>query len=205
MAIHEKWYCMKVVCLASGGIDSSVLMFMLKKSNHEVCPLHINYGQKAEKMELKSVQEICKILNLSLEVIDVPGLAKISSGLTDPHISVSEYPLFPARNLLLLAIGSSYASTKSIEVISIGLLANPIFPDQTIKFVKSTENAINDAMGTMKILVPFIELNKREVVGLAKKYEFPLNLTYSCYEGLENPCGKCASCQERTKVENFQE
>ena len=197
---------MKVVCLASGGIDSSVLMFMLKKSNHEVCPLHINYGQKAEKMELKSVQEICKILNLSLEVIDIPGLAKISSGLTDLHISASEHPLFPARNLLLLAIGFSYASTKSIGVISIGLLANPVFPDQTIKFVKSLENTINDAMSTsMKILVPFIELNKREVVSLSKKYEFPLNLTYSCYEGLENPCGKCASCQERTKVENFKE
>ena len=197
---------MKVVCLASGGIDSSVLMFMLKKSNHEVFPLHVNYGQKAEKMELKSAQEVCKILNLSLEVMNIPGLGIILSGLTNSQISATENPLFPARNLLLLTIGASYAFTKSIRVISIGLLTNPTFPDQTIKFVKSSETSISDAVGTsMKLLVPFIELNKREVVSLARKYDFPLALTYSCYEGSEHPCGRCVSCQERKKVESFKE
>lgn len=197
---------MKVVCLASGGIDSSVLMFMLKKSNHEVFPLHVNYGQKAEKMELKSTQKVCEILNLSLEVMNIPGLGIISSGLTNSQISATENPLFPARNLLLLTIGSSYAFTKSIKVISIGLLTNPTFPDQTIKFVKSSETSISDAVGTsMKLLVPFIELNKREVVSLATKYDFPLDLTYSCYEGSEPPCERCASCQERKKVESLKD
>src|SRR5438445_4719974 len=166
---------MKIVCLASGGIDSSVLMFMLKKSNHEVFPLHVNYGQKAEKMELKSAKEVCEILKLSLEVMNIPGLGIILSGLTNSHLSVTEHPLFPARNLLLLTIGASYAFTKSIRVISIGLLTNPIFPDQTIKFVKSSEISISEAVGTsMKLLVPFIELNKCEVISLARKYDFPL-------------------------------
>lgn len=192
---------MKVVCLASGGIDSSVLLFMLKKSNHEVFPLHVNYGQKAEKMELKSAQDVCRFLNLSLEVMDVNGMGKISSGLTDLQMSASHDPLFPARNLLLLTIGGAYAFTKSIKVISMGLLANPVFPDQTMEFIANAETTINTAMGTsMKLLTPFIELNKLEVVRLAQKYGFPLGSTYSCYEGSEFHCGKCASCKERVKL-----
>lgn len=196
---------MKVVCLASGGIDSSVLMFMLQKANHEVLPIHVNYGQKAEKMELQSATKVCEFLKLPLEVCNISGSGMmITSGLTNPSISASINPFFPARNLLFLTIAASYAYTKSIRVVSIGILANPTFPDQTIEFIKNSETTLSEAVGTtMKILVPFITLNKYEVVELAKKYNFPLGMTYSCYEGSEQPCNSCSSCTERKKVMNL--
>jgi len=193
---------MKVVCLASGGIDSSVLMLMLKNMGHEVFPLHVNYGQKAAMMELKSFSKVCEFLEIKPEVIDISGIGKLSIGMTKPDLSYNDNPLFPARNLLLLTVGAVYAYTKSITVISIGSLSNSTFPDQTKEFMKNSETTLNIAIQEqIKILTPLIDLNKREVVDLARKYNFPLEITYSCYIGLSNPCGKCMSCKEREAAE----
>jgi 7-cyano-7-deazaguanine synthase len=195
---------MKVVCLASGGIDSSVLMLMLKQMGHEVFPLHINYGQKAATMERNAFCKVCEFLEVKPEVIDISDIGKISVGLTNPDLSHNDNPLFPARNLLLLTIGAAYAHAKSIKVVSIGSLSNSIFPDQTKEFMKSAEATLNISIQEqIKILTPLIDLNKREVVDLARKYNFPLEITYSCHVGLPNPCGKCMSCKERQAAEKI--
>ena len=47
---------MKVVCLVSGGLDSSSMMLLLKKYGYEIYPLHINYGHRAEEKEWNSCQ-----------------------------------------------------------------------------------------------------------------------------------------------------
>ena len=109
-----------------------------------------------------------------------------------------ENPYFPNRNLLFLTIASAYACQNSIKIISIGLIDNVIFPDQTKKFVKGTEESISTSLGyNIKILAPLMELDKREVIGLAKLHQIPLKLTYSCYVGNQEHCGKCKACQER--------
>jgi 7-cyano-7-deazaguanine synthase len=192
---------MKIVSLASGGIDSSVLLFMLQKEKHEVLPLYINYGHKASKMELNSFHKICKFLHLAGEVIDAEGINKIKSGLTTREIPESEYPFFPARNLLLFTIGAAYAFSRSSRIVSMGFLRNPEFPDQTSDFITSAEKTVELATGiAIKLFTPFIKLDKNEVVQLAKKYRFPLELTYSCYSGEQTPCGKCKACLNRETV-----
>lgn len=189
---------MKVVCLASGGIDSSVLIMMLKKMQYEIHPLHIDYGQNAAKMELRSVTKICKFLRIKPQIIKIPQIGKISSGITSQSKLTMENPFFPARNLLLLSIAAAYAISKSIITISIGSTANAIFPDQHKRFMRKTEELLNIALGTrVKILTPLIELNKREIVSLAKKHSFPLDLTYSCHLGKQKQCGRCLNCKER--------
>jgi len=189
---------MKVVCLASGGIDSSVLMMMLQKMKYEIYPLHIDYGQNAAKMELMSVRKICKFLRIRPVVIKIPQIGEISSGITSQSKLTMENPFFPARNLLFLSIATAYAISKSVVTISIGSTANAIFPDQHKKFIRKAEELLNIALGTrIKILTPLIELNKREIVGLAKKYNFPLSFTYSCHLGKHKPCLRCINCKER--------
>jgi len=189
---------MRIVSLTSGGIDSSVLLFMLQREKHDILPLCINYGHKASKMELNSFHKVCKFLKLEGEVIDTEGINKIKSGLTTKEIPESEHPFFPARNLLLFTIGSAYAFSRSSRLVSMGFLRNPEFPDQTSDFITSAEKTIEIATGiSIKLFTPFIKLDKREVVQLAKKYRFPLELTYSCYSGKQSPCGKCKGCLNR--------
>ena len=188
---------MKIVCLASGGADSSILMFLLQKKGHDILPLHINYGQKSEKLELEAYNKVCAFLNLKPAVIDAKGLKKIESGLTTSTLSPIENPFFPGRNLLFLVIGSSYAFSKSIKTISVGFLDNSEFPDQNKEFVKKTEDLLKISLNYgVTILTPLINLDKKEVLNLAKKYSFPLDLTYSCYLGINPPCGRCHACKD---------
>ena len=192
---------MKIVCLASGGIDSSLLMFLLQKSNHEIFPLHVSYGQKSEKMELASYNKICKFLKLNPIVIDAKGLKEIKSGLTTTNLSSIKNSFFPARNLLFVTIGGSYAFSNSIKTISLGFLDNSKFLDQNSKFVKKSEELLNYILNyNITILTPMINLDKREIFNLAKKHNFPLNLTYSCHSGTNPPCSKCHACKDIIKA-----
>lgn len=193
---------MNIVVLSSGGIDSSLMMYLFKKDGHVVLPLHIDYGQLAEEREWKSCVEISKQLSLFPEKLDVSGFGKlIRSGLTDGSLDVYEDAFLPTRNLLFLTLGAAYAFSRSCSVVAIGLLANPIFPDQGKEFVRKAQESISASLGKpIHFLTPLIELDKRDVLKLAEEHRIP-TVTYYCHSGTETPCGKCISCQERIAAE----
>ena len=110
----------------------------------------------------------------------------------------------PTRNLLFLTFGAAYAYNLDIDTISIGLLSNPIFPDQGLEFLKRAKDSISVALGReIQILAPFIELDKRDIIKLAKKHELPIEMTYYCHAGTDPPCGVCISCKERIVAEEM--
>ena len=49
----------------------------------------------------------------------------------------------------------------------------------------------------MRLERPFVGMNKGEIVALGAKLGAPLHLTWSCYNGGNAHCGKCATCIER--------
>jgi 7-cyano-7-deazaguanine synthase len=191
----------KIVVLASGGIDSSLIMNTFKNDGHEVLPLYINYGQLAKEKEWSALSKVCDILSLTPFKMDIEGFGKLPSGLTNPSLDIHKDAFLPTRNLTLITLGSAYAYSKESSVVSIGLLANPIFPDQTRDFVDKAEISISAALGKqITILTPLIGLDKRDVLRLAAKYGLP-NVTYYCHSGNDLPCGKCISCLERLAAE----
>jgi 7-cyano-7-deazaguanine synthase len=196
---------MKVVVLASGGVDSSLTMLMLKSRGHEVFPLHVNYGHLAESREWQACQSVCKYLGVGDPVrISLVGMNVIPCGLLDRGLDIEEKAFLPTRNLLFAVLGASYAFSMSSRTVALGILANPIFPDQTPEFVKKTESCISSALGVdMKMLTPLIELDKRDTLRLARTHGLPLELTYYCHSGQDIPCGKCISCKERKFAEEF--
>ena len=52
---------------------------------------------------------------------------------------------------------------------------------------------------SIEIETPIIEMSKAEIVNLAAELGAPLEQTWSCYEALELPCGRCDSCILRAK------
>ena len=195
---------MRIVVLSSGGLDSSLLMLMLKKDNHELFPLHINYGQHAEEREWFSCREICKYLEVAKpNRISLSGMETIPSGLTNRNLDIEKDAFLPTRNLLFATFGAAYAYSVSSTVVALGLLANPIFPDQTPEFVRATEACLNVALNkSIRLLTPFITLDKRDTLRLALKHQLPLSITYYCHSGNEKPCGICISCKERIAAES---
>ena len=70
---------------------------------------------------------------------------------------------------------------------------------------KEFEDAMNEAIyqGSGKQLhleAPFIGWTKAEIVKKGLELKVPYELTWSCYEGGEKPCGKCGTCQDRAKA-----
>lgn len=191
------------MALSSGGVDSSIMMLLLKKDGHVVLPLHVNYGHLAEQQEWQACCRVCKHLGLNEPFrMDLSGYGQIPSGLTNPDLDIVERAFLPGRNMLFLLAGAAYAYSTRSDAIALGLLSNPIFPDQTIGFVKSAQDCLVAALGTnIKLLAPLIGLDKRDTLNLARKHSFPLELTYFCHSGNEKPCGFCISCRERIAAE----
>lgn len=194
---------MQAVVLSSGGLDSSLTMHLLKKQGIEVYPLHINYGQLAEPKEWTACRKMCSDLGIRPpERMDLSGLRIFPSGLVNPNLDIHDDAFLPTRNLIFLVAGGGYAYSKGLDAVVIGLVANPIFPDQTPSFVARAEDAVAEALGRrIKVLAPLIQLDKREVILLAEAQGLNLGLAYYCHRGGEEPCGVCISCKERIAAE----
>jgi 7-cyano-7-deazaguanine synthase len=189
---------MRIVALASGGIDSSVMMFLLKKDGHELMPLFIDYGQLAREKEWIAVKKISQHFSLNPQKMDISGFGDtIPSGITNKKLDIERDAFLPTRNLLFLTVGAAYGYSKSVGVIAIGLLSSHIFPDQTEEFIQTAQQCLSSCLGIeINILAPLIALDKIDVLKLAQKYELPVGLTYSCHTGNDKPCGQCISCRE---------
>jgi 7-cyano-7-deazaguanine synthase len=196
---------MRIVALSSGGLDSSVMMLLLKRRGHELLPLFVDYGQLARRKEWEASKGMCSFLGLDAHRIDIHGFGEaVHSGITDPRMDISREAFLPTRNLLFLTIGSAYGYANSAYVTAIGLLSNPIFPDQTVEFIKSAENAVSMALGVnARVLAPLMSLSKVDILRLASKYGLPSDKTYSCHSGEDKPCGRCISCQERLSAQKY--
>jgi 7-cyano-7-deazaguanine synthase len=178
------------------------MMFLLRKENFEVLPLHVNYGHRAEPREWAACRKVCDYIGLKPDRIDLTGFNMIPSGLTNKNLDIVRDAFLPTRNLLFATVGAAFAFSKSIDIVAMGLLSNPIFPDQTPRFVETTQECIAEALGTgFRLLTPLLSLDKRDTLSLAKKYGLPLELTYHCHLGGKEDCGKCISCKERLAAE----
>lgn len=189
---------MRVVALASGGLDSSLMCLLLKNRGFHIQPLFIDYGQLAGKREFEACQSLMDYLSIGgLEYMDISHFGKkIKSGLTTAEMDITK-PYLPNRNLLFLIAASSYAVVEGVPNVAIGLLSTHVFPDQTKEFIESAQATLQVALGTeMNILSPLIGLNKKDILRLAEHHNFPTHLTYSCHMGNEKPCGRCISCVE---------
>ena len=52
----------------------------------------------------------------------------------------------------------------------------------------------------IEIKAPCINLTKEEIVKLGLKFKAPMDLSYSCYKGDDEPCGVCESCMRRKRA-----
>ena len=70
---------------------------------------------------------------------------------------------------------------------------------------KDFNDAINSAIyigsgNALRVTAPFIGMNKAQVVKMGLELKVPYEMTWSCYEGGDQPCGVCGTCRDRAKA-----
>lgn len=204
----------KAIIAVSGGMDSCVTAAMAA-GDFELAFLHVNYGQRTEKRESKSFNDIADYYNVKDRmVVDLKHLASIGgSSLTDNNIAVSKADLsnkevptsyVPFRNAHILSACVSWAEVINAAAVFIGAVWEDSsgYPDCRPEFFKSFEKAVE--LGTkpstsVKIVTPIIHLTKKDIVKKGLELNAPLHLTWSCYQEEEEACGVCDSCALRLR------
>ena len=76
--------------------------------------------------------------------------------------------------------------------------AGNAYADCSEPFLKAMEDAISiGTYGKVHLVFPFADKNKAGVVKTGLALGTPHELTWSCYEGGEKPCGTCGTCRDR--------
>ncbi|HUL44162.1 MAG TPA: 7-cyano-7-deazaguanine synthase QueC [Bacteroidota bacterium] len=202
------------VVLVSGGMDSCVTAAIAEKS-YVPAFLHLNYGQRTEKRELKAFHDLADFYKVRQRlVVNVEHLQQIGgSSLTDHGIAVQHGDLerkdipssyVPFRNANLLAIAVSWGETLHARKIFVGAVEEDSsgYPDCRHEFYEAYNRVI--ALGTkpdtnMEIVTPVIHMQKHEIVRKGVEIGAPFHLTWSCYQSEDLACGICDSCALRLR------
>lgn len=207
--------------LTSGGVDSTTALALAieKYGKDHVIALSISYGQKHSK-EIEAAKAVaqhygveqlfldlglifqysnCSLLQQSTEEIPEESYAEQIEK-TGGETPVSTY--VPFRNGLFLSAAASIALSRDCEVIYYGAHADDAagfaYPDCSPVFNNAMNTAIYEGSGhQLRIEAPFVNKNKSDIVAIGLKLGVPYELTWSCYEGGDKPCGKCGTCIDR--------
>ena len=214
---------MKALVLFSGGLDSSVCLGLAVREYgaDEVLALSVYYGQKHKK-EMDASERVAAYYGVKRITLDLGEIFKGSSCTllegSEEEIPHEDYAdqlkktdgapvntYVPYRNGLFLSSAASIALCHGCEVIYYGAHADDAagnaYPDTSTAFNKAIADAIYIGSGNaVRIVAPFIDKPKVEVVRIGAGIGVPFELTWSCYEGHEKACGVCGTCRDRLEA-----
>ena len=218
---------MKAFVLSSGGVDSTTCIGIAvdKYGRDNVITASLYYGQKHDK-ELECARKIAEYYGVRHIEEDISNIMKYASNVCSlvkggkeiQHTTYEEQikandegrvdTYVPFRNGLLLSIATAYAdSLFSGEQVEIYYgahaddAAGNAYADCSPEFADAINKAINiGTYGKISVVRPLININKAQVVKKGLELKVPYKLTWSCYEGKEKQCGKCATCLDRIKA-----
>ena len=186
-----------------------------------VVALSISYGQKHEK-ELLASERLAEYYGVEHLYLDLTPIFQYSNcsllSHSDQDIPQEDYATqldgqegkpvttyVPFRNGLFLSVAASVALSKGCEIVNYGAhrddAAGQAYPDCSQEFYDAMNAAIVEGSGGQaRLEAPFVGMTKAEVVKIGLKLHVPYQMTWSCYEGGEKPCGHCATCIDRAKA-----
>lgn len=213
----------KAVILSSGGVDSTtcVAVAVEKLGAENVSTASIFYGQKHRK-ELECARKVaahyglrhyefdlseilkysdCALLEGSTQAIEHKSYAEQTAERPDGKVST----YVPFRNGLMLSAAASLASSLYPDDdvdLYLGAHADDAAGNAYADCSKGFLHAMGEAIsigtyGRVHLVAPFSGVGKAAVVAEGLRLHVPYELTWSCYEGGDRPCGQCGTCRDR--------
>lgn len=209
---------MSAVCIFSGGLDSTTLLYDMKEGWDEVYAISFDYGQKHALRELMYAYRTTRKLGLRHEIVDLTSVTHLlQSALTDHTAEIPEghyaednmkATVVPNRNMIMASIAGGWAVSLGASTIGTAVHAgdHAVYPDCRPEFWSRFERTLNlgnegfMSHGEITVYTPFIDLSKTDIADRAAELGVPYHETWSCYKGGEKHCGKCGTCVERIEA-----
>ncbi len=194
----------KVILLASGGLDSTTVAYLLKEKGKEVFPLFFDYGQHCVDTEWRKLKEVLPKDFHDPDRNDISDLFRESQSLLIKEADLwldnvrDEQLYIPYRTFLFYAAAAARAQTLGILEVYTGFInsnhAKEI--DCTSEFMNKLDG-LSEEIGPVRFFSPFRYFSKSDVIQEALRLGVPIGLTFSCQAASKIPCGACPNCVER--------
>jgi len=198
----------KAIVLLSGGIDSATALYLTKQSTAEIYTLNVIYDKEFDReaeisKKLASAAQVKEHVSILLPFYK--DLEKRYHPVPSSQVS-SAY--VPARNIVFYGVAVAYAETLGANRVIFGSNADDAkeLPDASLDFINHMNQLVRVGTRTgwegkaIEVVNPLIEYTKTETLRIAIELGVPLELTWSCHENGQTPCGRCRGCRMRLKA-----
>ena len=210
---------MDAIVLCSGGLDSVVTAFYVKKQlgARKMIILFFNYGQKSLISERKFSRLCAEIMGAKFMELKLDEVAKLSTSLINKNGKVNIVKrrdlkntsrsikdwYVPFRNTIFLSYGLALAESLMIKSgdrydIFTGFKneGREAYPDTTKEYLKKINELQKTAGGKSSVKAPLIDKDKEDIVLLGRILGVDFTKTHSCYISNKH-CGYCLACRLR--------
>jgi 7-cyano-7-deazaguanine synthase len=194
-------------------MDSVTALYWAHAEHKVVAALSFDYGSKHNPRELPLAAENAEKLGLRHELVKLDfmnrlfdsDLLKSGGEIPDGHYEeeTMKRTVVPFRNAIMLSIAAGFAESIGAEGLVIAAHAgdHAIYPDCREEFMLAmAETMRTGTYAGIKLLRPFIEIDKGGIVQLGTKLKVDYSRTWSCYKGGSVQCGTCGTCVERREA-----
>lgn len=219
----------KLVLTLSGGMDSSVLLYMAQdRGFEEIHTITFDYGQR-HRRELECVNKQLsnfaerygdwvnlKVTNKVLDVNYIRDIAPTSSltnkDIDNPDISnmagdAQPVSYVPFRNLMFLSICSAYAESVGADTVWYGAaqvdsLAG--YWDGSEEFV-DTVNSVTDLNreNRIKVEAPLLVMSKEDIIKEGVRLGVLFKDTWTCYSDREDGLADATTPSSSMRIKGF--
>ncbi len=178
--------------LASGGLDSCILLGRLLEEGRAVQPFYVRFGLVWEEVELAALRRFiqrlgdrigkrpAELVTFSLPLDDLyEGHWSLTGRGVPDETTPDEAVFLPGRNALLAIKPILWCQLHGISELALATLQSNPFPDATDDFFAALETAMSRGTAAkLQIVRPLGAMHKADVMRLGRDY--PLELSFSC-------------------------
>ena len=177
------------IVMLSGGLDSAVALFWSMDKGHEVETLTFDYFRRS-RQEIQVCKALSDFVARPNRRINLGFLKEVEDSKKETRnrmLSKAQSAYVPCRNVIYYGIAASFAEISNARYIIGGHNKDDSenFPDSSPKFFDSFNKTatIGRFTGnrTGRVILPFANLDKSEVIKLGSRLKLPFELTWSCY------------------------
>lgn len=174
----------KVFVSLSGGIDSTACAAFYLQRGFSVRAVFVDYGQIAARREEEAAKAVARNYQIHLLKLRWSGLSQKNAG------------LITGRNAFLL-FAAFMEMPEDVRILALGIHSGTQYRDCSPLFIRKVQSLFDTYTGgRLQIGAPFLKWTKADIWTYCRSQGVPVELTYSCERGQDQPCGQCLSCRD---------